>query len=129
MRTYVLREPEYKFAASGPAAKSNSCLLSPTKEQTRKLEQSFKKAHKVIERAQKKCSRSGKDKSLLRQACRLGHIVNEHPIMRNGMQYVNPMTSGDRLFLEEVGTYKCVEFNNNEFVDKNGNKVYIDGYK
>lgn len=129
MRTYVLGEPEYKFAASGPAAIDRSFMLSPTPAQTRKLEQSFKKAHKVIERAQKKVSRTGKDKSLLKCACQLGFLVNDHPIMKNGMKYVNPMTSGDRLFLEEVGTYKSVEFFNNEFVDKNGNKVYIDGYK
>jgi hypothetical protein len=128
-RKYVLKDPEYKFSASGPAAKSGSFFLPPTPAQTRKLKQSFKKSHRVIERAQKRCSRSGKDKSLLHQACRLGHIVNDHPIMKDGNRYVNPMTSGDRLFLEEMGTYKCVEFFNNEFVDKNGNKVYIDGYK
>jgi hypothetical protein len=129
MRTYTLKEPEYKFAASGPAAMDRSSILSPSRAQTRKLEQSFKKAHKVIERAQKRCSRSGKDKSLLHQACRLGFIVNDHPIMKDGNRYVNPMTMGDRLFLEEMGTYKSVEFFNNEFIDKNGNKVYIDGYK
>jgi hypothetical protein len=125
-RTYILKEAG---SGSGPAAKSGIDLLSPTRAQTRKLEQSFKKAHKIIERAQKRCSRSGKDKSLLHQACRLGHIVNDHPIMKNGMKYVNPMTMGDRLLLEEIGTYKSVEFFNDEFIDKNGNKVYIDGYK
>jgi hypothetical protein len=126
MRTYILKE---SGSGSGPAAKGGIDLLSPTRAQTRKLEQSFKKAHKVIERAQKKVSRTGKDKSLLKCACQLGYIVNDHPIMKNGMKYVNPMTMGDRLFLEEVGTFKCVEFFNDEFVDKNGNKVYIDGYK
>jgi hypothetical protein len=85
-------------------------LKEPTKEQVKSLKKSFKKAHKFIERAQKKCSRSGKDKSLLRQACQLGFIVNDHPIMRDGMKYVNPMTSGDKLFLEEIGTYRSVEF-------------------
>jgi len=128
-RTYILKEPEYRFSASGPAAKDRSSLLSSTPAQTRKLEQSFKKSHRVIERAQKKCSRSGKDKSLLHQAVRLGFIVNDHPIMKDGKKYVNPMTMGDRLFLEEIGTYKSVEFVNNEFIDKNGKKVYIDGYK
>lgn len=49
--------------------------------------------------------------------------------MKDGKKYVNPMTMGDRLFLEEIGTYKSVEFVNNEFLDKNGKKVYIDGYK
>lgn len=103
-------------------------LKEPSKEQVRALKKSFKKAHKVIERAQKKCSRSGKDKSLLHQACKLGFIVNDHPIMRDGMKYVNPMTSGEKLYLEEIGTYKTVEFKNNEFVDKNGNLVYIKDY-
>jgi len=127
-RTYILREPEYLVSASGPAARDNSSLL-PTAADTRKLERSFKKAHRVIERAQKKCSRSGKDKSLLHQAVRLGFIVNDHPIMKDGNRYVNPMTMGDRLFLEEIGTYRSVEFFNNEFTDKDGKKVYIDGYK
>lgn len=100
--------------------------IDPRKEKA--LKQSFKRAHKIIERAQKKSSRTGKDKSLLHCACRLGMLVNDHPIYKDGKQYVNPMTSGDRLFLEEVGTYKCVEFFNNAFTDKNGNKVYISGY-
>jgi len=128
-RTYILKEPEYKLSASGPAAGRVSDLLSPTPVSTRKLEQTFRKNNKVIERAQKKVSRTGKDKSLLHCAVRLGFIVNKHPIMKDGNRYVNPMTMGDRLFLEEIGTYKSVEFFNNEFSDKNGNKVYIDGYK
>lgn len=49
--------------------------------------------------------------------------------MKDNMRYVNPMTSGDRLFLEEIGTYKYVEYFNNQFTDKNGKLVYIDGYK
>jgi hypothetical protein len=128
-RTYILREPEYTVAASGPAAQGRVNLLSPTPQQIKKLQKSFKKSHNIVERAQKKVSRTGKDKSLLHCAVRLGYLVNDHPIMKDGNRYVNPMTSGDRLFLEEMGTYKCVEFFNNEFVDKNGNKVYIDGYK
>jgi hypothetical protein len=129
MRTYILKEPENTFSASGPAAKIDTSHLYPTPEQTHRLKKSLKNAHKIIERAQKKCSRSGKDKSLLHQAVRLGHIVNDHPIMRDGKRYVNPMTSGDRLYLEEMGTYKCVEFINNEFVDKNNKPVVIFGYK
>jgi hypothetical protein len=129
MRTYILED---RFGASGPAAGGNIGKLSrgnALDKKTKELERSFKKAHKIIERAQKKGSRSGKDKSLLRCACQLGYLVNDHPIMKDNKQYVNPMTFGDRLFLEEVGTYKSVEFFNNEFTDKNGNKVYIDGYK
>lgn len=129
MRTYILKN---EFGASGPAAGGNIGKLprgSALDRKTKELEKSFKKAHKIIERAQKKVSRTGKDKSLLHCACRLGHIVNDHPIMKDGKQYVNPMTFGNRLFLEEIGTYKSVEFFNNEYTDKNGNKVYIDGYK
>lgn len=128
-RTYILHEPEYTVSASGPAAGRNLDLLSPTRAQTRKLEQSFKKSHKIIERAQKRVSRTGKDKSLLHCAVRLGYIVNDHPIMKDGKRYVNPMTSGDRLFLEEIGTYKSVEFFNNQFTDRNNKLVYIEGYK
>jgi hypothetical protein len=128
-RTYKLREAEYKLSASGPAAGRVSDLLSPTLASTRKLEQTFRKNNKVIERAQKKVSRTGKDKSLLHCAVRLGFIVNKHPIMKDGKKYVNPMTMGDRLFLEEIGTYKSVEFFNNEFTDKDNKLIYIDGYK
>jgi hypothetical protein len=104
-------------------------LLKETQEDKIKaLERSIKISHRVIESAQKKCARAGKDKSLLHQACALGYIVNAHPIIRDGKRYVNPMTFGDKLFLEEIGTYRSVEFKNNEFVDKDGKLVYINGY-
>jgi len=92
------------------------------------LEKSIKNSHRVIESAQKKCARTGKDKSLLHQACQLGFICNRAPITRDGKQYVNPMTSNEKLFLEEIGTYKCVEFKNNEFIDIDNKPVYIKGY-
>ena len=103
-------------------------ILNDLKVKTKDLERSFKKAHRVIERAQKRVSRAGKDKSLLQCAVQLGFIVNDHPIMKDGKKYVNPMTMGDRLFLEEIGTYKCVEFKNDTFRDKNNNLVFIVGY-
>jgi hypothetical protein len=93
------------------------------------LERSFKKAHNVIERAQQIGNRNcGKDKSLLRAACKLGFVCNAAPIHKDGKRYVNPMTFGDKLFLEEMGTYKCVEFKNYEFLDKDGRPVVIDYY-
>jgi hypothetical protein len=103
-------------------------ILKEVKTKTKDLENSFRKMHKVIESSQKKVSRTGKDKSLLRAACELGFIVNKSPIIKNNMKYVNPMTSGDKLFLEEIGTYKCVEFKNNEFFDCKGNLVHISSY-
>jgi hypothetical protein len=93
------------------------------------LEKSIKDSHKFIERAQKKSSNNGKDKSLLHAACALGYIVNNAPITRDGNRYVNPMTSGEKLFLEEMGTYKCIEFKNNEFRDCNNQLVCIPSYK
>ena len=92
------------------------------------LKRSFRKAHKIIDRAQKRVSRTGKDKSLLKAACELGYICNKSPINKDGKRYVNPMTSGDKLFLEEMGTYKCVEFKQNEFIDCNNNPVYLEWY-
>ena len=94
----------------------------------KELEKSFKKAHKVIERAQKKVSRTGKDKSLLKAACELGQICNASPITRDGKRYVNPMTSGEQLYLEEMGTYKYVEFKQNEFLNCNGELVNLKWY-
>ena len=130
-RTYTLHEPKY-VSASGPAAVGYSSkypLGSELDRKTKALEKSIRNSHKIIEKAQKRCSRSGKDKSLLHQACRLGHIVNANPITKDGHRYVNPMTNGDRLFLEEMGTYKSIEYFNNQFRDVNNNLVYIDGYK
>jgi hypothetical protein len=128
MRTYILRKPEYTGGASGPAARVKSSPLSPTTAQTKRLERSLKKAHRVIERAQKRCGSSGKDKSLLHQACRLGHIVNDHPIMKDGRRYINPMIFGEKIHLECINPIGYVEYVNNQFIDKNNNLVYIDGY-
>jgi hypothetical protein len=38
------------------------------------------------------------------------------------------MTMGDKLFLEEIGTYKCVEFKQNEFYDSTGKPVHLHWY-
>ena len=103
-------------------------ILKDVSSKAKDLEKSLKKMHRVIERAQKKVSRTGKDKSLLKAACELGYICNSAPITKNGMRYVNPMTSGDKLFLEEIGTYKCVEFIQNEFTDINGKLVCLKYY-
>jgi len=103
-------------------------ILKDIDTKAKDLERSFKKMHRVIERAQKKVSRTGKEKTLLKAACELGHIVHKTPITRDGMRYVNPMTSGDKLFLEEIGTYKCVEFKQNEFLDCNNQPVYLNWY-
>jgi len=97
-----------------------------------KIEYSLSKSRKIVERAQQVGSRNcGKDKSLLRFACKLGYICNNAPITsieHPDKRYVNPMTSGSRLFLEEMGTYKCVEFKNGSFKDKNNNPVILIGY-
>ena len=103
-------------------------ILKDVDTKAKDLEKSFKKMHRVIERAQKKVSRTGKDKTLLKAACELGHIVHNAPITKDGKRYVNPMTSGDKLFLEEIGTYKCVEFKQNEFLDCTGKPVYLKWY-
>jgi hypothetical protein len=103
-------------------------ILKDVNNKAKDLEKSFRKAHRVIDRAQKKVSRTGKDKTLLKAACELGHICNTAPITKDGMRYVNPMTSGDKLFLEEIGTYKCVEFKQNEFLDCTGKPVYLNWY-
>lgn len=104
-------------------------ILKDITAKAKDLERSFKKSHKVIERAQKKASRTGKDKSLLRAACELGYIVNHAPITKDGKQYVNPMTFGEKLFLEEVGTYKCAEFKNGEFLDCTNKLVHLSYYQ
>jgi len=103
-------------------------ILKDVDSKAKDLEKSFKKMHRVIERAQKKVSRTGKDKTLLKAACELGHIVHKAPITKDGKRYVNPMTFGDKLFLEEIGTYKCVEFKQNEFLDCTGKPVYLNWY-
>jgi len=103
-------------------------ILKDIDAKAKDLQKSFRKAHKIIERAQKKVSRTGKEKTLLKAACELGHIVHAAPITKDGKRYVNPMTSGDKLYLEEIGTYKCVEFKQNEFLDCTGKPVYLNWY-
>jgi hypothetical protein len=103
-------------------------ILNNVDTKAKDLEKSFKKMHRVIERAQKKVSRTGKDKSLLKAACELGFICNANPIIKDGNRYVNPMTSGDKLFLEEMGTFKYVEFKNREFKDCTGKPVNLKWY-
>jgi len=103
-------------------------ILKDVAAKAKDLERSFKKAHKIIERAQKRVSRTGKDKSLLKAACELGFICNHAPITKDGKRYVNPMTSGDKLYLEEMGTYKCVEYKNGEFLDCTNKPVLLNYY-
>jgi hypothetical protein len=91
----------------------------------KELKRSFRKAHKYIERAQKKASRTGKDKSLLKLACYIGGLCHQEPLKRDGKRYVNPMTSGDDLYLEEIGTYKYVKFESGMFYDKDNNVVIV----
>lgn len=96
----------------------------------KKLEKSIKNSHKVIEKAQKRCSRSGKDKSLLHQVCRLGAIIHKGALRDAlGNRYTNAHTHGDRIILEEIGTYKYKEYENNVFYDKDNQLVNITGYK
>jgi len=103
-------------------------ILKDFKDKTKALEKSIRNSHRIIERAQKKVSRTGKDKSLLKAACELGFICNHAPITKDGNRYVNPMTSGDKLFLEEMGTYKCVEFKQDEFLDCHNKPVHLKWY-
>jgi hypothetical protein len=103
-------------------------ILNDVSDKAKDLERSLKRMHRVIERAQKKVSRTGKDKSLLKAACELGFIVNAAPITRDGKRYVNPMTSGDKLFLEEVDNFKYVEFKQNEFLNCKGELVHLKWY-
>ena len=103
-------------------------ILNDFESKTKALEKSIRNSHKVIERAQKKVSRTGKDKSLLKAACELGFICNAAPITRDGNRYVNPMTSGDKLFLEEMSTFKYVEFKQNEFFNCKCEPVHLKWY-
>lgn len=107
MKQYILKDVEYK---------------------AKDLEKSIKRSHRVIERAQKRVQKVKEDKSLLKAACELGRICNTAPITRAGNRYVNPMTSGDKLFLEEMGTYKYVEFKQNEFFNCKNEPVYLKWY-
>jgi len=97
-------------------------------EKLRALERSIKKSHKIIERAQKKHSRAGKDKSLLRTACYLGSIAHSGGIFKDGKKFVNPMTFGDRIYFEQVDEYNYVEFKNNEFTDCRNQTINILSY-
>lgn len=77
-----------------------------------------------IERA-KKVSRTGKDKSLLRLACHLGFICNKSPILKDGRRYVNPHTSGDKLYLEGIDPIEYIEYEDNKFYDSNNNLINL----
>jgi hypothetical protein len=103
-------------------------ILNDVSDKAKDLERSLKRMHRVIESAQKKVSRTGKDKTLLKAACELGFIVNANPITKDVKRYVNPMTSGDKLFLEEMDTFKYVEFKQNEFLNCKGEPVYLNWY-
>ena len=73
----------------------------------------------------KKVGRTGKDKAFLRFACKLGHICNRSPIKRNGLEYVNPMSNGDKLYLEQVSPTAYVEYKDYEFYDKDNNLIHL----
>lgn len=95
----------------------------------KKLQQSFKKAHKIIERAQKRQSRTGKEKSLLRMVCYLGGICHRgHITNEEGKQFTNPHTSGDKIVLEQINPTKYVFFSNNQYRDVNGDSIYLPYY-
>ena len=89
----------------------------------------FKRTKKNTESAQKKQSRTGKDKSLVHIACFLGKLTSKRPLIKDGKKYINLMTSGDKIFLEEIGTYKYVEYKNNMFLDCQNQLVNIISYK
>jgi hypothetical protein len=98
------------------------------KDKIKKLERSIKNSHRVIERAQKRCANTGKNKSLLHMTCYLAGICHRGPITRDGHRYVNPHTSGDKIYLEEIGTYKYIEFKNDQFKDINNTFIVIEEY-
>jgi hypothetical protein len=78
-----------------------------------------------MESAQRKVSRSGKDKSLLRLACKLGFICNASPIIRDGRRYVNPHTIGDKIYLEGIDPIEYVEYKDFEFSDCKGHPIAL----
>jgi hypothetical protein len=98
------------------------------KDKIKKLERSIKNSHRVIERAQKRCANAGKNKSLLHMTCYLAGLCHRSPITKDGQRYVNPHTSGEKIYLEEIGTYKYIEYKNNEFRDINNVLINIEGY-
>lgn len=73
----------------------------------------------------KKVGRTGKDKSLLRLACKLGFICNASPIIKDGRRYVNPHTSGDKLYLEGINPIEYVEYKDYEFYDSNNKVIHL----
>jgi hypothetical protein len=89
------------------------------------LKKRIRNEGKVNESAIKKPRRTGKDKSFLRIACQLGHICNRAPIRRNGLEYVNPMSNGDKLYLEQVHPTAYVEYKDYEFYDKDNNLIHL----
>jgi hypothetical protein len=96
----------------------------------KELQKSFRKAHKIIERAQKRQSRTGKDKSLLHQVCKLGGICHrDHITNSEGKKFTNPHTDGEHIVLEQLNPTKYVRFKNFEYKDVNGNLIILPGYK
>lgn len=96
----------------------------------KELQKSFRRAHRVIERAQKRQSRTGKDKSLLHQVCALGGICHRgHITNSEGKQFTNPHTDGEYIILEQLSPLKYVLFKNFEYKDVDGNLICLPGYK
>jgi hypothetical protein len=89
------------------------------------LKKRIRNQNKNTEPGIKKVSRTGKDKSLLRLACKLGFICNEHPIIKDGRRYVNPHTIGDKIYLEGINPIEYVEYKDYEFYDLNNKVVAI----
>jgi len=90
------------------------------------LKKRLRNQRKSTESAHKKVSRTGKDKSLLRLACKLGFICNASPIIRDGRRYVNPHTSGDKLYLEGINPIEYVEYKDYEFYDSNNKPIVLE---
>lgn len=93
----------------------------------KKLEQSFKKAHRTIERAQKFGSNTGKDKSLLHRVCKLSTWCNIHGPFKDkdGNQFVNPHTMDERIIMEQINPIKYVDYQDGIFFDKNNKPVAL----
>ena len=89
------------------------------------LKKRIRNEGKNTESSIRKVGRTGKDKSFLRFACKLGHICNRSPIKRNGLEYVNPMSNGDKLYLEQVSPTAYVEYKDYEFYDKDNNLIHL----
>jgi len=89
------------------------------------LKKRIRNQGKVNESSIKKPRRTGKDKTFLKIACKLGYICNRAPIRRNGLEYVNPMSNGDKLYLEQVHPTAYVEYKDYEFYDKDNNLIHL----